>query len=113
VKVVDDLKLINILDEKKIYIFYFLQRILSSGEASSSLRRTSFSNNIFLDFSYFLPGKSFLIFAFLHQQTQWNPTPVRIRNSKVADPHPDSTGSVDPDPGGQKWPTKVEKKFMF
>ncbi len=27
---------------------------------------------------------------------------------RVADPDPDSIGSVDPDPGGQKWPTKVE-----
>jgi hypothetical protein len=42
-----------------------------------------------------------------------NPTPVCIQNSRVADPDPDSTGSVDPDPdpGGQKWPTKVEKNF--
>ncbi len=33
--------------------------------------------------------------------------------TRVADPDPDSIGSVDPDPdpGGQKWPTKVEKNL--
>jgi hypothetical protein len=29
----------------------------------------------------------------------------------VVDPDTDSIGSLDPDPGGQKWPTKIEKSF--
>ncbi len=36
---------------------------------------------------------------------------LQILTIRVADPDPDSIGSVDPDPGGQKWPTKVENTF--
>ena len=38
---------------------------------------------------------------------------VQLLKSSVVDPDPDSTGSLDPDLGGQKCPTKKDYKCHF
>jgi hypothetical protein len=47
------------------------------------------------------------MFAFLHQQTQWNPVPVRIRNST-----PDIVMYIFSEQMKYQLPEQVEQKYL-